>query len=131
MSTPKYLRHFVCVAVANKDAANQAAHTLGIDPEGKLNTFQIELNAKGDDAPATHHCAMGRMPPAAQAAILKNMQQGTALPAIWFSLNDDSGKELGTCIASYDGSHLGEVLTFDSILKIIGLQRRTVPFLTQ
>lgn len=122
-----HTRHFVCIAIATAPAANMAAWKLGIDPQKKLNTFMPNANAAGGDAAATAtHCAvMGRMPDSAYAAIKAN--KGNLLPARWWSLNDDSGPDLSRCFASWDGSHVGEVITFDACLKACGLQRRIVP----
>lgn len=121
------LRFIVFVPAALVATANQNAHTLGIDPEGKLNTFSRQLVGAGDaaDATPTYWAAMGRLSPASLAFLAAH--QANFLPgAMWWALGDDNDDQYGICQKASNAATNGQALDFDGCLALAGLKRRAI-----
>lgn len=77
-------------------------------------------------ADATHMSCSGRLPDAVRAALDAAFSSGQFPGAIWYRLND-SGPDKGKVVASFDGSQVGNLLTYDQALTLNNLQRQVIP----
>lgn len=112
----------IFVPVAMRDTANQAAHQLGIDPEGWLSTLSVPLvPADGPhDAAPSHYGCRGVIPE--DARLWLESHQDLFPGAMWWRWGDN--KRL---LASHDPSSLGQFWDWDNCLASAGLQRQLLP----
>lgn len=111
------LRSTIIVPASLRDAANQLAVQIGVDPEAKLNTLSVVLvPASGaDDAEATHYACSG-IPTDEQRASLESAIPQFPGTAWWRT--DDAWK----LVASYDGQHVGESWSWTQCLNALSLK---------
>lgn len=114
--------HAIIVPTAIRDACNQAAHDLNIDPEGTLNTLCVPLvPADGpDDAEPTHWGAYGQMPEEARVFLAANLAMFPG--AKWWRMGNDNRLE-----ASSEPGDLGKFWNWGNCLAELGLKRQQPP----
>lgn len=116
--------HALIVPAAIRDTCNQAAHELGIDPEGTLETLCVPLvPADGsDDAEPTHWGACGQMSEQARLWLAANL--GIFAGAMWWRINLDNRLE-----ASSEQGDLGKYWSWQTCLNEVGLKVRAAPMI--
>ena len=77
-------------------------------------------------AAATYMGCSGRLPDAVRAALDTAFASDQFPGAIWYRLND-SGPQVGQVVASFDGSQVGNKLTYAQALALNGLQPQVKP----
>lgn len=114
--------HTIIVPDSLRTHANQAAHLLGIDPSGTLDTLCVPLVPVDgpEDAAPTHWGACGSIPEAARAYLAANLEQFPG--AMWWRWDDS-----GTLAAAHDSQHIGTPCSWDLSLLTAGVKRRIVP----
>lgn len=110
-------RHAIIVPVAIQAACNAAAHQLGIDPEGRMDTMCIPLGA-GDAI--THYGACGTMTEAQR--IYLETHQASFPGARWWRWIE-AGENVGELAASWDDENIGEAWSWERSLTECGLSR--------
>lgn len=118
-------RHYIIITAAAAPSANATCHTLGIDPEGKLDSFVRGLVPidGDDDAEPTHYVADGQLPETLWS-ILANMQS-TFPGTLWWRVKDTAWG-VGEIVATNTEDELGS--SFDFISKLAELNLRYKPY---
>jgi len=113
--------HAIIVPIAIVAACNEAAHQLGIDPLGLLNTLSVPLVPVDGphDAEPTHMACCGRMSDEARQYLEQN--QASFPGAMWWRWLPDSTPTLE---ASHDGENLGQFWSWERCLEVAGLKRQ-------
>jgi hypothetical protein len=111
--------HAIIVPEVIRDACNEAAVQLGIDPDGTLNTLCVPLvpTEGPDDGEPTHWGARGIMPEAARDFLASNLDQFPG--AMWWRWNDER-----RLVASHESADLGKFWDWDNCLARAGLKVR-------
>lgn len=114
--------HGIIVPVSIKDSCNQAAHTLGIDPEGRMTTLCAPLVPDDglDDATPTHYSARGIINEAARSWLADNVASFPG--AMWWRWEATTH----VLIASWDGLHIGETWGWAACLTSAGLRHQVI-----
>lgn len=110
------MTHSIIVPDSLRDFANQAAVSLGIDPEGTMSTLSVPLVPSDgpDDAEPTHWGACGMMPETAREYLANHLDQFPG--AMWWRWDRE-----GNLAASYDGENLGSPWSWETSLTTAGL----------
>jgi hypothetical protein len=116
------MTHTIIVPTAIRDACNLAAHQLGIDPAGTLDTLSVPLvpAAGPDDAEPTHWAAHGTIPQAAREYLADNLDQFPG--ALWWRWD-----AAGLLVASHDSEDLGQPWDWETSLSAAALKRQRLP----
>lgn len=103
-----------------RDPANAMAVQLGVDPKS-TGTFNCALvpDSGPADATPTYYGAWGDMGEAPREVVIGQVSEFPG--AIWYRLD-----AANRCVASFDGSQVGKVMTFDRALVLAGLQRQVI-----
>lgn len=110
-------RHAIIVPLAIRDVCNLAAHQLGIDPDGALDTMSVRL---GSGELVTHYGACGCMSEA-QRIYLENNQASFPGARWWRWI--DAGPDSGKLAASWDGENLSSSWSWEKSLEACNLTR--------
>ncbi len=112
----------IVVPAAMQSAGNQLAIEVGIDNEGKGDTLSLACVPKSGSASATptYYACTGQLPDNIRAALDEEMPNFTG--AFWWR-TDISGIVKET----WDGNNIGEQLTYDAALALVGLKRQVLP----
>lgn len=115
---PRYPYRLNAIApVATAAILNDSVAMLGIGPRN----FSVELNAAGDDKPATHLGLSGLL----SQALVDSLAEGLATtPGVMWWRCDNSTDELQN--SSDAKATLGVRFTFEDALAASGLKRRTL-----
>lgn len=116
--------HCIIVPNAIRAASNIAAHNLGIDPEGTLNTLSVPLVPTDgpDDATPSHWGCCGKVNEPARQWLQEN-QDGFP-GALWWRWDESDSNRL---VASYDSENLGQFWDWDNCLTEAGLKPQILP----
>jgi hypothetical protein len=116
------MTHAIIIPDAIRDACNQAAHELAIDPDATLDTLCVPLvPADGpDDAEPTHWGACGQIPEQARLWLSANL--GMFPGAFWWRWDNDN-----RLVASSESGDIGKFWDWDNCLSEVGLKRRVTP----
>lgn len=114
------IRAFI-VPDAIRSACNEVSVSIGIDPEGMLNTMCVPLVpvSGSDDAEATHWAACGKINEVAGDWLAENIPSFPG--AMWWRWDDE-----GILVASYDSHNLGEMWGFQNCLEGSNLKRKSI-----
>lgn len=113
-------RSNILVPVALKTDANALAHSIGIDPAGKLNTVSVPcVPASGPaDAEPTYYGCSGQVTDAQREAL---QAQLAAFPGtFWWR----TGALDNIVLASSQSGDIGKSMTFDDMLASVWLKRQ-------
>ena len=101
--------------------ADAMAVQLGVDPQntGTFSCALVPLAGPADATP-TYYGAWGDMGEAPREVVISKVSEFPG--AIWYRLD-----AANRCVASFDGSQVGRVMTFDRALSLNGLQRQVLP----
>jgi hypothetical protein len=116
---PRYPYRLNAIApVAVAEILNDSVEMLGIGPRN----FSVELNAAGDDSPATHLGLSGLL----SQALVDNLAGGlSTTPGVRWWRCDNGDDTIQT--SSDADAVVGAVFTFEDALAAVGLKRRTLP----
>jgi hypothetical protein len=116
--------HALIVPSEIKDACNQAAHELAIDPDATLDTLCVPLVPVDgpDDAEPTHWGACGQIPEEARLWLADNL--GMFPGAFWWRWGGNR-----RLLASSKPGDLGKFWNWNACLTEVGLKVRVVPML--
>lgn len=117
--------HALIVPAEIKDACNQAAHELAIDPAETLDTLCVPLvhDDGPDDAEPTHWGACGQIPEQARAWLAANL--GMFPGALWWRWDDADSNRL---VAAHEPDNIGQFWDWDNCLSRASLKLRCLPF---
>lgn len=119
-------RHTIILPAALKNAANQAAHLIGIDPVGTLETFAcplVHVDGPGD-AEASHYVASGQVSEEIRQWLEAN--QGSFPGTRWWRIYD-AGPNKGEIVATNTEDEIGGAFDLAESLSNAGLKRRVTP----